>query len=133
MEYMQEVNFSPTTNIDLDLLHTAMDECTVLCAKALVYERGIGLRFNLGGYEAIMPTSEVGISLDGTGVKEAAVVTRINKNVCFIVDRIDESNPNPVFYLSRKKAQEIAYAGYIRHMRPGDIIPCNVTDRKSVV
>ncbi len=127
MEYMQEANFPLTQNITLDLLKLALEDSRILCAKALVYEKNIGLRLNLSGYEAIIPSSEVSLTFTKEEVKEAAIVTRVNKNVCFIVDKIDFSKTDPVIYLSRKKAQEIAYAGYIRHIRSGDVIPCNIT------
>ncbi|MEG2193010.1 MAG: S1 RNA-binding domain-containing protein [Oscillospiraceae bacterium] len=127
MEYMQEVNILPNQNLNIDYLRRAAKENEVLCSKALVYERGIGLRFNLGGYEAIMPTDEVSFLPDGTSVKEAAIVTRINKNVCFVIKSVDEGGNEPVFYISRRLAQKQAYDNYINHLRVGDIIPCCVT------
>ncbi len=127
MEYLAEMNFPVTQNINIEFLKKAMDECTILCSKALVYEKGVGLRLNLGGFEAIIPTSEVMLTFSSEDIKEAAIVTRVNKNVCFIVDKILENNNETIIYLSRKKAQEITFAGYIRHVKCGDIIPCVVT------
>ncbi len=127
MEYTAEINYPITQNITIEFLQKAKEECTILSAKALVYEKGVGLRLNLGGFEAIIPTNEIMLNFQGEEIKEAAIVTRVNKNVCFIVDEIEIKDSETIIYLSRKKAQEIAFAGYIRHMRSGDIIPCSVT------
>lgn len=127
MEYMQEVNILPTTNINFDILQSAFENNTVLCAKALVYERGTGLRFNLGGYEAIMPSDEVAFSPDDSTVKEAAIVTRINKNVCFTITQISRDVLQPIIYISRKQAQQSAYENYVKNLKCGDVIPCSVT------
>ncbi len=128
MEYVAEMNFPITQNITIYFLKKAMDDCTILSGKALVYEKGVGLRLSLGGFEAIIPTNEIILSLGNEEIKEAAIVTRVNKNVCFIVDKIDKnSNDEVIIYLSRKKAQEIAFAGYIRHLKCGDVISCVIT------
>ncbi len=128
MEYVAEMNFPITQNITIDFLKTAMENSTILSGKALVYEKGVGLRLSLGGFEAIIPTNEIILNFGTDEIKEAAIVTRVNKNVCFIVDRISQNKENEiVIYLSRKKAQEIAFAGYIRHIKCGDIISCVIT------
>ncbi len=127
MEYAAEMNFPITQNITIDFLKKAMNECTILCSRVLVYEKGVGLRLNLGGFEAIIPVHEVMLNFSNEEVKEAAIVTRVYKNVCFLVDNIIENNNETVIYLSRKKAQEITFAGYVRHIKCGDIIPCSIT------
>ena len=127
MEYIQEANMEITAGIDMDYIKKACDTKEVLCSKALVYERNVGLHFNLGVYKAIMPVEEVAYSPVDSPVKEAAVVTRVNKNVCFVITSIDYSLMEPVIYISRRQAQKTAYEKYIRRLRPGDVIPCTVT------
>jgi len=127
MEYIQEANMDMTVNSDIEELYNACTAGTVLCARPLVYERGVGLHFNLCGYKAVMPFDEVAYNPDDSTVKEAAVVTRINKNVCFVITKIDDCDGQTTVYLSRKKAQQKAYENYILQLRPGDVIPCCVS------
>ncbi|MBQ3009435.1 MAG: S1 RNA-binding domain-containing protein, partial [Oscillospiraceae bacterium] len=127
MEYIQESNMELSTGLTIAFMQKAMEEGHILCHRALVYEKGIGLHFNLGGFRAVMPTEEVTFSPDGSDVKEAAVVTRINKNVCFMITDIQEDKTGTVIYISRKKAQQQAYENYISKLVPGDIIPCCIT------
>ncbi len=127
MEYMRESNMDLSAGRDIDFLKTAMADKRVLCHKALVYERGLGLHFNLGGIKAIMPVEEVIYSPVKADIKEAAVATRVNKNVCFVVTDIHEDNYNTTVYISRAKAQQLMYENYISALTPGDIIQCVVT------
>lgn len=127
MEYIREANMELSCGLDIGSLQKAYNEKSVLCHRALVYEKNKGLHFNLGGYKAIMPTDDVCYTPDGSPVKEAAVVTRINKNVCFMITDIKEEPDGIVIYISRKAVQKIAYENYISKLRPGDIIPCCVT------
>lgn len=127
MEYMQETNYCTATAFTAESLAEAYAKKTVLFAKALVYDKGNGLRFNLGGYEAFMPSDEVYLSFDEFPVKEAAVATRVNKFVCFIITDMGEQNGNTLFYISRKKAQTLAFDNYISKLPTGQIIPCTVT------
>ena len=84
MEYMRESNITVPSVFTLESLLESYNNKTVLFAKALVYDRGKGLRFNLGGYEAFMPNEEVYLSFDNF-TKEAAIATRVNKFICFRV------------------------------------------------
>ncbi len=127
MEYLREPNMELTQNIDFEKIKNAADTGAVLCAKPPVYEKGVGLHFSLGGHKAIMPVNQTAFTFDNATVKEAAIITRVNKNVCFTVTDIKETATGPVIYLSRKKIQKKAYDEYISRLQPGDVIPCCVT------
>ena len=58
MEYLREPNMELTENIDMEKIRNAANTGQVLCAKPLVYEKGVGLHFNLGGFKAVMPVNE---------------------------------------------------------------------------
>ena len=60
-------------------------------------------------------------------MKEAAIITRVNKNVCFVVSDIKNTATGTVIYLSRKEVQKKAYNNYVAKLQPGDVIPCCVT------
>lgn len=127
MEYMLETNITSSSVFTLEKLIDAYKKSTILFAKALVYDKGKGLKFNLGGYEAFMPCQEVYLSFDENNIKEAAVVTRVNKFVCFVITAVKQNGAEYFFEISRKKAQQIAYDNYISKLKCGDIIPCGIT------
>ena len=127
MEYMQETNVTHSSPFTLESLMHSYENGEVLFAKALVYDKGKGLRFNLGGYEAFMPNSEVYLAFDKGCIKEAAIATRINKFVCFVITDVKIKGTEYIFEISRRKAQQLAYDNYISKMRPGTVIPCSIT------
>lgn len=127
MEYIQETTITQPSPFSLELLLQSYENNDVLFAKALVYDKGKGLRFNLGGYEAFMPNREVYLSFDNGCIKEAAIATRVNRFVCFVVTDVTVNGTEYTFEISRKKAQQIAYDNYISKLSPGCIIPCTVT------
>ena len=127
MEYMQEYNVNSPSDFSLENLFKSHENQTVLFAKALVYDRGNGLKFNLGGYEAFMPVNEVYMPFDSEEVKEAAIVTRVNKYVCFVITKIKNVNGEYIFEISRRRAQKYAYDNYISKLSLGSVIPCTVT------
>jgi len=127
MEYLREPNMELTENIDMEKIRNAANTGQVLCAKPLVYEKGVGLHFNLGGFKAVMPVNETAFSPSDVTVKEAAIITRVNKNVCFVVSDIKNTATGTVIYLSRKEVQKKAYNNYVAKLQPGDVIPCCVT------
>ena len=126
MEYIRESNMNVTTGFTLEMLEKAIITKEVFCAKALIYENPKGLYFNLNGIRGIMPKDQVLFTLDGSDTKDAAVITRINKNVCFEVTGI-EYTPEAVAILSRKNVQQKIYNDYILSLIPGDVIPCCIT------
>ena len=127
MEYMQEMNIETASVFTLQTLLDAYREQTVLFAKALVYDKGNGLKFNLGGYEAFMPNCQVYLSFDNDNIKEAAIATRVNKFVCFVITNVTRNGAEYYFEVSRKKAQQQAFDNYVSKLKSGDIIPCCIT------
>ena len=127
MEYIQEANMEVSCISDIEQLKKAYREGMILCSRALIYDKNTGLHFNLGGYKAVMPCDEVMYTPDGYPVKEAAIVTRINKKVCFVITGIEYSKGLTTVYISRRKLQKKIYEDYICRLKPGDVVPCCVT------
>ncbi len=125
MEYIRESNMTLTSGITYEKIEKAIDTKEVFCAKALAYESSKGLHFNLNGIKGIMPPDEVLYTVNGSGVKDAAIITRINKNVCFEI--IGMSDDKSEVYLSRKKLQKRIYHQYVSKLSPGDVISCCIT------
>lgn len=127
MSYIQESNMELTTNITMTMLKESIEKHTVLCAIALIYEKDKGLHFNLNGISAFMPFDEVAYSPDGKTPKEATVITRVNKKVCFTVTDIITDEKNTTVIISRKAVQKNYYEDFIEKLVPGDVIECAAT------
>ena len=52
MEYIQEANMDVSCIDSIEQLEKAYHEGTILCSRALIYDKNTGLHFNLGGYKA---------------------------------------------------------------------------------
>lgn len=115
-----------TTGLTQEIIENAIKSKEVFCAKALIYENGKGLHFNLNGIKGIMPKEEIMYTADGSAVKDAAIMTRINKNVCFEIVGISNGE-NYTVLLSRRNIQKRMYDEYISTLRPGDVISCTIT------
>lgn len=112
---------------DLSNLKKAMEEEKILEARALVCDRNTGLRFDLGGgICGVMPREEVAVCEEGASLRDIAVITRVGKPCSFVVDRI-EYEPQPIVYLSRRRAQEKCLKEYLDGLEIGDVIPARVT------
>ncbi|MBR5520628.1 MAG: 30S ribosomal protein S1 [Oscillospiraceae bacterium] len=127
MEYIRESNMEISCINDLEDIKKACINNEILCARALIYEKGSGLHFNIGNYKAIMPREEVAYSPHLSYIKEAAIITRINKKVAFKITDIYQQNGLTTIIVSRKKLQQQVYDEYISQLQPGDVIPCTVT------
>ena len=127
MEYIQEANMDVSCIDSIEQLEKAYHEGTILCSRALIYDKNTGLHFNLGGYKAVMPCAEIIYTPGDNTVKEAAIVTRINKKVCFVITHIEQSEGVTTVYISRRRLQQKIYEEYISRLKPGDVIPCCIT------
>ena len=61
-------------------------------------------------------------------VRDIAVLTRVGRPTCFVVQALDTDEDGQPFYrLSRAEAQRMCKADYLDTLSPGDILPCTVT------
>ncbi len=107
-------------------LEKAMHEGTLLEARALLCDRGAELIFDLGGVRGVMPRNEVAITEEDAPVRDIAVITRVGKPCVFVIDRI-ETEPEPVAYLSRRRAQALCLSQYLDLLEDGDVLPAKIT------
>lgn len=105
------------------LLERAMLHGTILEAKAIKCDNNFNLIIDIPGYYAVIPHEEAALNVDDTPCKEIAVITRVGKSVCFVIDSIDGNT----ILLSRKKAQEQCINNYIRALNKGDVIDARIT------
>lgn len=111
-----------------DKLREAMQKQKILEAKALVCDREHNLHLKLGGINAVIPREEGAIGIKDGSVRDIAVISRVNRPVCFVVTDITaDENGNPLAVLSREKAQRICCDNYIDTLVAGDIIDAKVS------
>lgn len=101
----------------------------ILEAKAILCDNKHNLIVNLGFIKGIIPREEVAIGIYEGNVKDIAIISRVNKPVCFVINSFEKDNNNKIKQanLSRRKAQEICFKNKISKLCPGDIIDATVT------
>ena len=109
-------------------LQEAFEQRKILEARAILCDSQHNLIVDLGCARGIIPHDEGALGIAEGTTRDIAVISRVNKPVCFSVLRIEQDDAgNPVAVLSRRLQQEQCQADYIRHLRPGDVIPARVT------
>ncbi len=97
-------------------------------APCIVCDSDHNLIVDFGFMKGIIPRIEGAIGIDNGSTKDIALISRVNKAVCFKIINISNNQYGSKFaVLSRKKAQEDCYKEYISKLIPGDIINAKVT------
>ncbi len=109
-------------------LYEACAKQKILEAKVLVCDNQHNLHLNLGGVKAIIPREEGAIGIREGTVRDIAVISRVNRPVCFVVtDIVSDSNGEPLAILSREKAQRMCCDNYIDTLIAGDVVNACIT------
>ena len=106
-------------------LREAMLTGKILEAKVEICDNEHNLIVNLNGIKGIIPRKEGALGISDGTTRDIALISRVNKPVCFYVTDISDDN-NTVF-LSRRAVQEDCRKEYIEKLSAGDIIPAKVT------
>ena len=113
-------------------LQAAMLENKILEARATMCDLEHNLIVDLGVMKGIIPRSEGALGLDSGEIRDIAVISRVNKPVCFVVTDIKTDKDNRFYaLLSRKTVQQKCMEQYISKLIPGDIITSRVTHLES--
>lgn len=100
----------------------------ILEALAVVCDNEHNLIMDLGCMRGIIYRSEGAIGIADGSVRDIAIISRVNKPVCFkVIGMITDEQGKEVAVLSRRLAQEECMRQYISGLRIGDIIPAKVT------
>lgn len=101
---------------------------TVLEARAVRCDREHNLHIDLGEIHGFMPREECALGLSEGTVRDIAVISRVNKPVCFkIIGFRDDEAGMRTAVLSRRAVQADCRAQYLSTLRPGDVIDAVVT------
>lgn len=113
---------------NLSTLTEAMHEGKILEATVNVCDCAHNLILNFNGIKGIIPRDEGAIGLKEGRIRDIAIISRVNRPVCFIVTGIEKDDfGNAVVILSRRAAQERCMTNYINRLVPGDIIDAKIT------
>ncbi len=100
----------------------------ILEAKAVICDSEHNLIVDLGCMKGIIPREEGAIGIKEGSVRDIAVISKVNRQVCFVITGFEKgSRGEDIAVLSRRMAQEICMEKYISELIPGDIIPAKVT------
>ena len=112
----------------LSALNDAYHEGRILEARAVVCDSSHNLTVGLGAIKGIIPREEGAIGIREGTVRDIAVISRVNRPVCFIITDLRKNEAGkPIAILSRRLAQERCMREYISQLIPGDIIDAKVT------
>ena len=113
-------------------LKEAMEQKKILEARVKLCDSAHNLIVDLDCCKGIIPRSEAAIGIDDGTTRDIAIISRVNKPVCFVVMEIKtDTNGGALAILSRKKAQEECQVQYISKLRTGDVIDARVTHLES--
>ncbi|MDR0315021.1 MAG: S1 RNA-binding domain-containing protein [Oscillospiraceae bacterium] len=113
-------------------LRIAAQNGTVLEARAELCDKEHNLHLRLGDIPAIIPKNEGALGIEDGSVRDIAVISRVNKPVCFkIIDFDRNSDGNIRAVLSRKEVQLECKKEYIASLSSGDVIPAYVSHMES--
>jgi small subunit ribosomal protein S1 len=109
-------------------LRTAMQTGQRLEARVRICDGGHNLHVELPCMRGLIPRAEGALRIPEGTTRDIALISRVNKPVCFSVMRIEQGADGlPVAVLSRRAQQEHCRDSYISRLRPGDVIPARVT------
>lgn len=109
-------------------MQESMAQGKIIEAKAIICDNDHNLIVDLPCARGIIPREEGAVGISNGTTKDIALITKVNKPVCFKITKLvkDESG-NVTAYLSRKIVQEECIQNYINNLSSGDIIPAKVT------
>lgn len=88
------------------------------------------LHFQLGEYHGIMPREECAVGIREGRVKEIAILTRVGRPTCFVVEGMEGDNGRFVLRLSRRIPQERCLQR-LMSLPLGSVLPAVVTHLES--
>lgn len=109
-------------------LMDAYHEKKILESRAIVCDSNHNLIVDLGCMKGIIPREEGAIGIREGTVRDIAVISRVNRPVCFVVTGFNKTEDGSmVAVLSRRFAQEMCMQHYLSKCVPGDVINARVT------
>jgi len=109
-------------------LQDAMNQGRILEARALVCDSQHNLIVDLGCCRGVIPRLETVVGIDDGSARDIAIISRVNKPVCFFVTGFGrDEQDNPMAFLSRKQVQNQCRREFVDALTPGDILEARIT------
>jgi len=110
----------------LESLLEAKESGTVIEGIAQLCDENHNLQVAVGPFTGWIPREEAALGIADGSTRDIAILSRVGKPVCCLVEEAAESNGAIHLTLSRRKAQELALEKILA-WTPGQIIPATVT------
>ncbi len=125
----QLIGTSSNTQIisSLHLLAEAMENKTILEGRAILCDADHNLTVELGNLRGIIPRNEGAIGIEEGTTRDIAIISRVNKPVCFVVVGFERKAGTVTPILSRRQAQQLCTSQYISTLTVGSIISGRIT------
>lgn len=112
----------------IDELKQAMIHADIIESKVLLCDREHNLHVDLGAVRGIIPRLEGALGIEDATVRDIALISKVNKNVCFVVLGFERDiYDNSLAILSRRAVQKRCVDEYLSKLCEGDIIDARVT------
>lgn len=110
-----------------DALRAAMEHSQIVEARAVLCDHEHNLIVDLAGVRGVIPREEGAVGIREGTVRDIAVISRVGKSVCFVIQDVAEVDGVMTAMLSRAEAQRRCISDYIEHLCVGDVIPARIT------
>ncbi|MEG1761815.1 MAG: S1 RNA-binding domain-containing protein [Hydrogenoanaerobacterium sp.] len=112
----------------LAALQEAYLQGRILEARATVCDSAHNLLVDCGCLRGLMPKNECAIGIEEGTTREIAIISRVNKPVCFKITGFTQApDGSTCALLSRRAVQRHCIENYINKLCPGDVIDARVT------
>lgn len=112
----------------IDEVKAAMQERKIVEARVLLCDREHNLHVDIGAVRGIIPRSEGAIGIDDGSVRDIALISKVNKYVCFyILGFQHDIYNNSIAILSRRAVQLDCSEKFLSTLSVGDVIDASVT------
>ncbi|MCQ2515026.1 MAG: S1 RNA-binding domain-containing protein [Ruminococcus sp.] len=109
-------------------LYEAKRDSKILEARATICDSRHNLIVDLGEIKGIIPREEGAIGIRDGSVRDIAVISRVNRPVCFVVTDIRTNEKGEQYaILSREQAQKQCIENYVSKLQCGDIVNAKIT------
>lgn len=108
-------------------LQEACQSGKILEARAMVCDSSHNLIVDLGCMKAIIPKNEGAIGIEEGIVRDIAIISRVNKPVCFKIIGFEKRDGTDMAVLSRKAVQQQCMREFVSALTPGDVLDARVT------
>ena len=118
--------------ISVASLFQAQQNGTILEANVTMCDSAHNMTVDLGCMKGLIPRDEGAIGISEGVTRDIALISRVGRPVCFIVEEIkSDGYGNSYALLSRRKAQEMCMEYVFNNLSAGDIIDVCITHLES--